>query len=301
MVDKKFNLTFLIALFFCLLIINPKTAITSQAAPSEQKLFDDANLFDAKEREKLESIIEKNEEKGEVDIVIITTYDIEDKTRKEFLEDFYDEHSFGYNKESGDTTLMLINLDPGDRGVEIQGYGKAQFFLHDDRTEHILDDIVPLLSERNFFDASELFSKQVSYYMNEEKGVNTKLYEKAKSDSSIDTVYYGAKAQDGPSNYYGENNTLKTILVRVAISLGVGIIVVVIMAYNSSGKVTTSDRTYLDGSTSRVVAHRDTYIRTSTTKVRKPTNSSSSGGGRSSGGGGRSSGGSSHSGGGRSF
>ena len=300
MVGKKFGLTFLITLFFCLLVISPKTSITSYAASSEQKLFDDANLFDAKEREKLESIIEENEEKGEVDIVIITTYDIEDKTNKEFLEDFYDNHRFGYNKESGDTTLMLINMDPGNRSVEIQGYGKAQFFLHDDRIEHILDDIVPLLSERKFFEASELFSKQVSYYMNEEKGVNIKLYEKAKSDSSIDTVYYGVKVQDGPSNYYGENNTLKNILVRVAISMGVGIIVVVIMAFNSSGKVTTSDRTYLDSSTSRVIAHHDTYIRTSTTKVRKPT-SSSSGGGRSSGGGGRSSGGRSHSGGGRSF
>ena len=299
MVDKKFKFTFLITLFFCLLVISPKAIITSYAAPSDQKLFDNADLFTDEEKDELESILNEHEEKGTVDIVVISKYDIEDKTRKEFLEDFYDEYGFGYNKESGDTALILINMDPNDRGVEIQGYGKAQFFLHDDRTEHILDDIVPLLSERKFFDAVELFAKQVAYYMNEEKGVNIKLYEEAKSNSSLDNVYYGKKVQDGPSNYYGENNTLKTILIRVAISTGVGIIVVVIMAYNSSGKVTTSDRTYLDSSTSRVIAHRDTYVRTSTSKVRKPTQSSS--GGRSSGGGGHSSGGSSHSGGGRSF
>ena len=272
MINKQFDFIFIITLFFCLLVIGPKSVITTYAAPSDQKLFDDANLFTDKEKDKLESIITKNEKKGTVDIAIITKYDIGDKTKKEFLEDFYDEYGFGYNKEHGDTALILINMDPSDRGVEIQAYGAAKDYIDDDRTEHILDDIVPLLSNREFFKASKLFTKQAAYYMG------------------------------NPSGYYVESNTLKTILIRAAISIVAGIIVVGIMAYNSSGKVTTTDRTYLDSGTSRLVAHHDTYIRTSTSKVRKPTQQSASGGGgRSSGGGGVSRGGHSHSGGGRSF
>ena len=272
MINKQFDFIFIITLFFCLLVIGPKSVITTYAAPSDQKLFDDANLFTDKEKDKLESIITKNEKKGTVDIAIITKYDIGDKTRKEFLEDFYDEYGFGYNKEHGDTALILINMDPSDRGVEIQAYGAAEDYIDDDRIEHILDDIVPLLSNREFFKASKLFTKQAAYYMG------------------------------NPSGYYVESNTLKTILIRAAISIVAGIIVVGIMAYNSSGKVTTTDRTYLDSGTSRLVAHHDTYIRTSTSKVRKPTQQSASGGGgRSSGGGGVSRGGHSHSGGGRSF
>jgi uncharacterized protein len=79
----------------------------------------------------------------------------------------------------------------------------------------------------------------------------------------------------------------------------IGAIAVGIMAYGSGGRVTVNNRTYMDGKNSKVVASRDDYIRTVTTRVRRPSNNN--GGGRSSGGGGISSGGSSHSGGGRGF
>lgn len=99
---------------------------------------------------------------------------------------------------------------------------------------------------------------------------------------------------EGEVDYDDQSKPLisaKRLLYNFAFSIVIGIIALVIMTRNSSGKVTTHDKTYLDPSSSRVVSKRDTYIRTKTSKVRKPTETSSSSGGRSSGGGRRSSGG----------
>ena len=72
-----------------------------------------------------------------------------------------------------------------------------------------------------------------------------------------------------------------------------------LMLFNSKGKVTVNRNTYMDPNNSRLLGHWDRYIHTTTTKRRKPQENHSSGG--HSGGGGVSSGGHSHSGGGRSF
>lgn len=290
------HLLFFLLCFLSILIIElsgPKLLV--DAKPEDQKIFDFAGLFTEEEILELEEITREQGEVGEIDIVIITENGIGNITRKKYLEDFYDTHGFGYQGEHHDAALMLVNMDPNDRGVEIQGYKKAEHYLHNDRTEHVLDDLVPLLSDGYYFEAAEEFAKQVAYYMNEEKGVNSNPVIGDENSGN----YHGEASYDGPSNYYGEKDFFTHPIFHLIISLGVGALVVAIMAYHSSGKVTTHNRTYLDEKNSRVVARHDRYIRTTTTRVKKPSNNSS--GGRSSGGGGISSGGHSHSGGGRSF
>lgn len=272
--------------------------ITVFAAPEDQKVYDYYGLFSDKEIDDLEELSKEYGEKGKVDIVIITTDDLSGKSRLKYLEDFYDEHGFGYEEQFGTAALLLIDMDPSNRGVEIQGYGDAEHYIHNDRIEHILDDIVPMLSDGEYYKAMKEYMKQVAYYMNEDKGVNTSPVVGEKDSGH----YYGEASVDGPSNYYGEENILNNVLVQLGIALVIGAVAVGIMAYHSSGRVTVTSRTYLDEKNSRVVASRDDYVRTTTTRVKKPSNDNNSGGGiRSSGGGGVSSGGHSHSGGGRGF
>lgn len=289
----RFLLCILFILYLVLAILIP--TLTSYASSTQSKVYDYAGLFTVEEVELLEEISKTQGEVGQVDIVFITSYGLDGKTRKEYIEDFYDDHGFGYEVEYGTTALILLNMDPSDRGVEIQGYGIAEYYVHNDRIEHILDSLVPILRDGDYFLAMEEFSTQIAYYMNEEKGVNTNpVYGDETSGH-----YYGEGPYDGPSDYYGETSIFDSIPFRIIISLVIGAVAVGIMAYNSSGKVTISNRTYLDQNNSRLVAHHDHYIRTKTTRVRKPKQNSSSG--RSSGSGGISSGGHSHSGGGRGF
>lgn len=284
-------------LFLLLLtIISSIGNTTVLAAPEDQKVYDYYDLFSDQEIEKLEAVSKEYGEEGKVDIVIITTDDLSGKSRQQYLEDFYDEYGFGYEEEFGTAALLLLNMNPSDRGVEIQGYGDAEHYIHNDRIEHILDDIVPMLKDGEYYEAMEEYVKQVAYYMNEEKGVNTSPVIGEKDSGN----YYGEASYDGPSNYYEEEHILNNVLVQLGIALVIGAVAVGIMAYHSSGRVTVTSRTYLDEQNSRVIASRDDYIRTTTTRVRKPSNDNG-GGGRSSGGGGISSGGHSHSGGGRGF
>lgn len=301
---RKSNLmkrSFLFLLLFTLIAAFGNRTVL--AASEDRKVFDYYGLFSEKEVNKLEELNKKYSEEGKVDIVVITTDDLSGRSRQEYLEDCYDEYGFGYEKEFGTAVLLLLNMDPGDRGIEIQGYGDAKHYIHNDSIEHILDDVFPLLKDEEYYKAMEAYMKQVVYYMNEEKGVNTSPVVGEKGSGN----YYGEASVDGPSNYYEEKeeNILNNVLAQLGISVVIGVIGVGIMAYHSSGRVTVTSRTYLDEQNSRVIASRDDYIRTTTTRVRKPSNDNNNSGGgggiRSSGGGGVSSGGHSHSGGGRSF
>jgi uncharacterized protein len=290
------NLTF--AIFTCILLLTPLFALDVYASPEDQKVYDFSGLFSDQEVSELEGIFKKYGVEGLIDIVAITVDSLDSITRKKYLEDFYDEYGFGYDKEFGDAVLLLINMDPADRGVEIQGYGMAEYYVNNDRIEYMLDDITELLKSGDYYEAMEEYAKQAAYYMNQEKGVKV---EPATGDQNTGNGY-GESSYDGPSDYYGEkeDNIFYNTLVQLGIALAIGGISVGVMAANSGGRITVHNRTYLNEGTSGVVDSRDDYIRTTTTKVRKPQNNNN-GGGRSSGGGGISSGGNSHSGGGRGF
>jgi uncharacterized protein len=143
----------------------------------------------------------------------------------------------------------------------------------------------------------EEFAKQSAYYMNESKGVNTS----PATGEAGSGNYYGESGYSGPSDYYGkkEDNIFYNTFFQLGIAVIIGAVTVGIMAAGSGGRVTVSNRTYLDEGNSGVTASRDDYIRTTTTRVKKPDNNNDAG--RSSGGGGISSGGHSHSGGSRGF
>ena len=157
-------------------------------------------------------------------------------------------------------------MQSGERWVEIQGYGTMEDIITYSRIDRILDDIQPLLSEGKYQEAITKFTEHVSYYL------------------------------EHPNTTLSKNNLFFQFWFQLLISLAIGGITVGIMAYHSSGRVTTNARTYLDSSKSRLVDSKDIYLRTTTTRVRKPQNN-----GGSKGTGGRSSGGRSHSGGGRRF
>lgn len=274
------------------------SGIQVNAAAEDQKVYDNYGLFSETEVTDLENICNQYGEEGKVDIAIVTTDDLEGKTYKQYLEDFYDVAGLGYDKEFGDTAIILISMEPDNHFVGIQGYGNAEYYINNDRTEHILDDITPLLKDSRFYDAMEKYAEEVAYYMNEEEGVDASNPVGSEDSGN----YYGESSYDGPSNYYGEEDSIfYNTFVQLGIAILIGGVTVLIMAINSGGRVTVHNRTYMDEQNSGVVARHDDYIRTTTTRVKKPSNNNGGGGGRSSGGGGISSGGHSHSGGGRSF
>lgn len=228
-------------------------------------IYDTAGILSPSQESRLEDSIAKLQDKYQVDVIILTVEDSLSVNPTRFTEDFIDEGcDKGYFNE--DNVILFINTQPGDRRVEIQGYGSMEGISS--RIDTILDDIQPLLSDNEFDQAVEEYVEHVTFYLKH------------------------------PNSSLSKDSILFQLWFQILLSLGIGGIAVGIMSYHSSGRITTNSRTYIDSSSSRLVGSRDIYLRTTTKKVRKPQNNGGSG---KSGGGGRSAGGRSHSGGGRSF
>lgn len=281
-------------LLVCMLL--PTTHAMAYEIKENQSIYDDANLLTEKEIKKLEKSASKVEKALDMSIVILLVDTTGADTGKHYAENFYDDAYDVYQAIKKDTAILLVNMDPNDRNVIIQGYGNCEFYLNNTRIEYMLDDIVPALKEKEYYNAMEAFINETEYYMNEDEGVSHEY----KPGQEIGESYGGS------SPIYKQLSTGKQLFFNIFVQLGIALVIggisVAIMALRSSGTMTTNSRTYLDSNNSKLVVRRDDYIRTSVTKVKKPDPpANSSSGPRSSGGGGVSSGGHSHSGGGRSF
>jgi uncharacterized protein len=233
--------------------------ISAEIDSSEFYIMDTAALFTEQEKSDLISACQDVYETHDTHITIITTTSIGDVSRQVFLEDVYDGLLASFSFPA--TALILVNMDPNDRGVEIQGYGTAKERLNGNTIESILDDIVPILSDGNYFKAMERFIRLV------ERTYSAPFY--------LQTWF------------------------SLVIALLIAGIAVYFMAHHSGGRFTVNESTYMDAGNSKLLSRHDSYIRTTLTKRRKPKNNSS--GGNLGKGGGTSRGGHSHSGGGRKF
>lgn len=253
------------SIVFCLTIllfsITALSTPTHAAPEAKQRVFDDAGLLTKEEVAELEALSAKYSEKRETDFIILTSKDADGKDIEDFMGDTYDEKEFGYDKPKGNA--VMLTMDMSERDVMVTGFGEGERLLDNNRANLVREKITPALSRGDYFDAFSQYIKSSYKYMGYREGVDP------------DNIFFST-------------------LFQLAISVGLGVVVVGKMLYNSGGKVTVSGRTYSDANKSRVVQRRDVYVRTSVTKRRKPKNNSS--GGSRGGGGGVTRGGSSYSG-----
>ena len=280
----RISLFFLFMMFFTF-SVGLFSTDTAMAAADIDHVQDLADILTDDEEENLREECISVGDLNEIDIFILTT-DSVPENRKVYIENFYDTH----DDVLTDAVLLLVNMDPDKRGVEIQGYGQCEFSLSDDRIDSILDNIVPYLSDGDYFGAFSAYISEVDYYMSIE----------ATSDyvhTEADNEYYDENYNEEPLTPV--DYIIFNLFVSVFIG-GIATLIVVLVNALGRGSMTTNRNTYMDTSNSRVLGHWDRYIRTTTTRRRKPKDNG--GGGHSSHiGGGVSSGGHSHSGGGRSF
>ncbi|HSH25431.1 MAG TPA: TPM domain-containing protein [Massilibacterium sp.] len=252
---------FLVMISFFIVIFFFSVAIPTGAAVAKEKqrIYDFANLLSESEVSKLERLSTQLSEKRETDFIILTTNDTEGKDVVKYMQDFYDEHGLGYDRPHGNTAILTLDMQ--HREVYLAGFYKAKTYLDDDRLDMIREKITPNLTDGNYLKAFEMFMKKSDEYMDFEPGVNPE-------------------------------NILFKWWFQMITSLGLGGIIVGMMAYHSGGKVTVHEGTYRDNQNSKILKRKDQYIRTAISKQKKPSSSSGGGGG----GGGITGGGRSHSG-----
>lgn len=248
-------------LFFFMTVTFFFTNVEPVGAADKQRIYDDAEVLSDQEISQLEQIARDYSERRETDFIIVTVKN-EEKDLQLYMDDFYDEEGFGYQKSHGETAMIGIDIGETKRDVVLSGY-YLEDRLSPERLRQIRAKVTPDLSNGNYFKAFETFIETSSDYMAYRPGVNP------------------------------ENPFFKTS-VQLIIALILAAVIVGALARNARTKVTTTSATYRDDERTKILQRRDRYLRTTVTKKRRPKQSSSRGGGGS-GGIGRTSGGHSRS------
>ncbi|BEV38769.1 TPM domain-containing protein [Bacillus stercoris] len=210
----------------------------ARASESQQHVYDHAHLLSKTEIEKLESLSAELSAKRDTDFIIITTKSTNGEDIADYAGDFYDRYGKG--------STAILTIDMADREVFISGYQKAEKYLDNSRLNSIRNTISSDLSNENYFKAFEAYI-QLSYKdMGIKPGINP------------DNIFF-------------------TWWFQLIAAIAVGGIAVSIMLYQAGGKVTVNGNTYMDQRTSDVIDQYDTYIRTTVTRERKPSNDKDSG------------------------
>ena len=161
---------------FLLILLLPLTAL------AEGQVIDNANLFTAADVSAMNSIIARIEKEHQVDIVVLTTYDVpkdysESMWRtRDYADDFYDNGNYGMGE---DFSGMLILLDMNNRVMWLSTGGVMIDYITDMREEDILDRAYSYLAYGDYGNAMIAALNRVEHYMNKGREEGTFRYDEA--------------------------------------------------------------------------------------------------------------------------
>lgn len=244
----------LFVLFLC-------QAFTISALDTQQKLYDNADIFTDIEEQQIKSKIDEYIDEHNMDLIIVTTSINTYSNTERFLENFYQSNNFGISsKKNG--TIMAIDLD--NQMYEFISYGEMQRYLDDDRIDEVYDYVDQMYNANNkdYYVLSTSFIDRLDYYV----GLGI-------PNSNKDTYV----SEDGIMHIKRTFPWVKVGGFAIVISS----IVVLIMAHKSKMiKKASNASAYVMNNSVNITNRSDHFVTTHTSKIRKSSNSSSSGGSR---------------------
>lgn len=259
---KRISLLFL-TLLLTLCCILPFSI--SYAADNEtvDRIYDYAGSLSDSEKDNLEALAETFFQKTGYNYLVVTTttcseYEFTESSSFErdcelYSEAFYDDFVSTYGEKYENCTILTIVLSD-NRYADISGQGELKTKLVDKRCTLAFEKIQSDLSDGDYLDAYEKYMKTVNRYQQIKPGINP--------DSIFLKIWF-----------------------QLLLALITGGVIIVIMIFNTSKKMTANGSTYLDSQRSRTVNMHDHYTHTHTSRTKRESNSDSSGGENSGGGG----------------
>ena len=244
----------------CLIFVIALALVMSVTAfAADRYVYDDAGVLSDSEIASLEEKCREIHDKYNFDVVIVTT----NKTNgdlQSFADDFYD-----YGGFLKDGVLYVYRESPRRAHISTAGKGIKDFY--DSDIEILLDRTTPKIADGEYYSA---FS---------------------------DFIYETERLITGK----GLSKSTQQILIYIAISIGIGLVVAGIVANGQKKKLTTAVKqrgamNYISPNSAKINVARDMFLYSTTTRIRRETETRSGGGSSH-----ISSSGSSHGGGGRSF
>lgn len=145
--------------------------VRETASKTDARVFDQAKLFSAKEKDRLEELTAQCRETTGMDIVILTAYNDNRRSAMEYADDYYDFGGFGVGKKASGALFLLYMDGPGSSHGDywISTTGNMIRILTDKRIEEMGSHVVSDLKGKQYAKAAQTFLKDIEYYVN--KGI----------------------------------------------------------------------------------------------------------------------------------
>ena len=239
---------------------NKNNILTTPAIDATEKVYDFADLFTDEEEQQLYTKITNYINEYNLDLAVVTI-DENNKTPREYADDFYDYNDF--NQQGG----ILFLIDMYNRKIYMSTTGEAIKMYNDYRINTALDEVYTYMSDEEYYEGTSSYIDKISDYA--KKGVPTSNNEEKSLTSSI----------------------FMSLLIGL---IGTAIIMAILIFKNRMVKKATTAREYLNKNSIKIQNMGEILISSNTTK--HEIDHSSSGSSTHTG-----SSGSSHGGGGHSF
>ena len=231
------------------------------------RVFDRAELFTASEVQELEQEIQAFQEETGMDFVIVTSNESHKGSAQQIADAFYEQGGFGLDEEKSG---ILYYIDMDDRYHYLSTTGAMIDYMTDARIENAIDEVTRYLSAGAYAQGASQMISIVRQYIRD--GIPEGQYRYDVVTGQRLTARHKAL-------------TKNEILLALVIGLAVCLLYVACVRSRYSLKGSTYHYSYQDNGSMKLTDQEDTYLRTTTTRVRKPdppesTGSHGGGGGR---------------------
>lgn len=240
----------------------------SAALADGDRVFDRAELFTASEVQELEQEIQAFQEETGMDFVIVTSNESHKGSAQQIADAFYEQGGFGLDEEKSG---ILYYIDMDDRYHYLSTTGAMIDYMTDARIENAIDEVTRYLSAGAYAQGASQMISIVRQYVR--AGIPEGQYRYDVVTGQRLTARHKAL-------------TKNEIILALVIGFAVCLIYVACVRSRYSLKGSTYHYSYQDNVAMKLTDQEDTYLRTTTTRVRKPDppeNTGSHGGGGGSG------------------
>lgn len=255
----------IISAILCLVLLVSLTV--SVSADDLPRIVDNAGLLTESEEVNLTTRAETIINDWQIDAVIVTVDSLDGKTVQEYADDYYDDHGYGCGE---DYSGILFLLSMGTREWYMSTCGEARYIFTDYGLDQLGNEIVPYLSEGNYFEAFDTWLYRVAQYC-----------EAFETSGPIDGYvqpddYF---PDSGDEIIYYEKETKPNHFISLVIGVIVALVVVLIMrSQMNTAKKQSHAVDYLKKDSYHLRTCRDMFLYSRVSKSPRAENKSSGGG-----------------------
>ncbi len=228
---------------------------TMPSKRQKERLLDNAELLSSSEKDALLQSLNFMSNKHSSNIAILTVYD-HSGSIQDFADDYFDYNGFQADF-NGSGILFMLSMST--REWAISTHGSAAYAFTDYGQEKLMDDMLPYLSDGDYYEAFDTFVNVADRYFT--------LYEQG-------TPYDVDYKDTSPAALF------RAFLICLLIGFGVALIPLILMKMDlTSVHKNLNAAGYQIHNGIHMTLHTDTYLRSSTSRTPIADNSSRSGGG----------------------